>query len=60
MRVGVPNRQSCDYAPLELARANTAATFLVEPGLAQLLFKINSAATSADGILTTFKPCDNR
>ena len=38
----------------------SAAMFVVEPGLAQLLFKIGRAATIAAGILTTFKSCDNR
>ena len=42
---------------INIGRAVTsAATFLVVPGLAPLLFKIDSAA----GILTTFKRCANR
>ena len=47
-------------APLQLARATRAATFLVASGLALLLFKIDSAATSAASILTTFKRWANR
>ena len=38
----------------------SAATFLVVPGLAPLLFKIDSTATSASSILTTSKRCANR
>ena len=45
----------------QINRAVTsAATFSVAPGLAPLLFKIDSAATSVAGILTTFKRCANR
>ena len=47
-------------APLQVARATSAATFSVALGLAPLLFKIDSAATSAASILTTFKRCANR
>ena len=47
-------------APLQVARATSAATFSVATGLAPLLFKIDSAATSAASILTTFKRCANR
>ena len=47
-------------APLHVARATSAATFSVAPGLAPLLFKIDSAATSVASILTTFKRCANR
>ena len=42
-------------APLQVARATSAATFSVAPGQAQLLFKIYRAAN----ILTTFKRCAN-
>ena len=47
-------------SPLLVARATRAATFSVAPGLAPLLFKIDSAATSAASILPTFKRCANR
>ena len=47
-------------AAIQVARATSAATFLVAPGLAPLLFKIDNAATSAASILTTFKRCANR
>ena len=47
-------------APLQVARATSATTFSVAPGLAPLLFKIDSAATGAASILTTFKRCANR
>ena len=43
-------------AALQVARATSAATFSVAP----LLFKIDSATTSAASILTTFKRCANR
>ena len=43
-------------ATLQVALAIRAATFSVAPGLAPLLFKIDSAAS----ILTTFKRCANR
>ena len=45
------------YTVLPTIRAvNSAATISVAP----LLFKIDSAATSAASILTTFKRCANR
>ena len=47
-------------APLQVARATSADTFSVAPRLAPLLFKIDSAATSAASILTTLKRCANR
>ena len=47
-------------APLQLERATNAAIFLVAPGLASLLFKIDSDATSAASIFTNFKRCANR
>ena len=49
------NNQSW-LAPLQLAHATSAATFLVGPGLAPVLFKIDSAAS----ILATFKRCANK
>ena len=65
-----PSLESCNLAmllyaelwlaPLQVARATSAATFSVAPGLAPLLFKIDSAVTSAASILTTFKRCANR
>ena len=38
----------------------SASTFLVTPGRAPLLYKIDSAAASAAGILIIFKRCANR
>ena len=44
--VGDPNAELW-LAPLQVARATSAATFSVAPGLPPLLFKIHSAATIA-------------
>ena len=46
--------------PLQLTRTTSAATFLVVPGIAPLLLKIDSATTGAANTLTTFKHCANR
>ena len=43
-------------APLQVARATSSASFIVAP----LLFKIDSDATMAASILSTFKRCANR
>ena len=49
-----------DQHHLVCRAVTSAATFSVAPGLAPLLFKIDSGATGAASILTVFKRCANR
>ena len=53
-------RNLASYQQQALRAVTSAATFLVAPGQAPLVFKIDSTATSAASILTTFKHCVNR
>ena len=53
-------QRKINFLLLQVELATSAVTFLVAPGLAPILFKIDSAAASAASILTTFKRCANR